>query len=284
MLKKTLKTFAFAIVLTFVTLLLPTVCAAAYSINGFEIPVDIDVNGTYLEDNAKGFLGTDGITYVPVCGASEALGASVSLAANGNITVTKGYVTLVFNPAEQSCYVNNYYNYAPQIYKNGVLYSSMRVIFENLGATVAWDSYRYEAKVTLPGNIVPQRYVEQYYTPEDLYYLSKIVTCEAGNVSFEAKIMTANVILNRRASSSFPNTVYGVIFDTKYGKQFPPAHNGVLEKANPNTNTILACKVALNGVNLAPDCLYFNYAKNTTGWVAKNRVLYKVVDSQAFYK
>lgn len=284
MLKKIVSAFVISFALTVITLT-TTVNAEEVKFEGYNIPIDIDVNGSYLDDGGKGFLDSDGITYVPVRFASNALGATVSWdQSNCQATIKKGSTTLVFTPATNTCLVNGKSKEAAQKHIGGVLYINANFLFPALGAQVGWDSYRYEVKVTVPGYKVPSQYIETYYTPDDLHWLSKITTCEAGNVTFEGKIMVANVVINRRASSLFPNTIKDVIYDKKFGTQFPPAHNGKLDKAEPTTHTILACKAALNGVVLAPDCLYFNLASNKTGWVATNRELYKVVGKQAFYK
>ncbi len=284
MLKKLVSAFLISFALTVITLC-QTANAKEVKFEGYNIPIDIDINGSYLENGGKGYLDENGITYVPIRFASEALGATVSWDnASCRATVTKGYTSLVFDPSTEGCYVNGTWNYAPQRLENGVLYTNANFLFPALGTQVGWDSYRYEVKVTAPGYTVPSAYLESYYTPEDLYWLSKIVTCEAGSVSFEAQVMVANVVLNRRVSTLFPNTIKEVIYDKKFGIQFSPAHNGKIDKANPTTHTILACKAALNGTVLAPNCLYFNYASNKTGWVAKNRTLYKVIGTQAFYK
>ena len=286
MLKKMLSAFVAGFVITVIMLAQTSVSAAQVKFEGYEVPIDIDVNGSYLENGGKGYLDVNGITYVPVRFASEALGASIvwDSAAGDAVITTKSYVQLVFDPETQGCYVNGTWTYAAQRLENGVLYANANFLFPALGAQVGWDSYRYEVKVTAPGHTVPASYIESYYTPEDLYWLSKIVTCEAGSVSFNARVMVANVILNRRASDDFPDTVYGVIYDKKFGVQFPPAHSGKVARANPTTTTILACKAALNGLDLAPGCLYFNYASNKTGWVATHRPLYKIVGNQAFYR
>lgn len=284
MLKKIASAFVIGFAIAAISFAM-TASAAEVKFDGYNVPIDVDVNGNYLDNGGKGFLDSDGITYIPVRFASNALGAEVSWdQSKCQATVKKGSKTLVFDPATNSCYVNGKWNSAAQKHIGGVLYVNANFLFPALGAQVGWDSYRYEVKVTVPNYYVPTQYLETYYTPDDLYWLSKITTCEAGNVTFQGKVMVVNVILNRRASSYFPNTIKEVIYDRKFGIQFPPAHNGNLDKAKPTTHTILACKAALNGLVLAPDCLYFNYASNKTGWVAKNRELYKVVGNQAFYK
>lgn len=285
MLKKTLSAFFAGFVLAVIVLSQVSVSASQVSYKGYKVPVDINVNGQFFDDGGKGYLDTNGVIYVPVRYASEALGASVVWdGTTQTVTVTKGASKLVFIPAENSCYVNDYWNYAPQKIENGTLYTDAGFIFKALGGNVEVNSQSYEVKVSIDGYTVPDSFVEKYYNQEDLYWLSRIVTCESGSVSFEAKVMVANVVLNRRESTLFPNTVYGVIYDTKHGVQFPPAQKGNVAKAQPTSDTIVACRAALNGLDLAPDCLYFTYASNKTGWVATTRTLYKVLGRQAFYK
>ena len=281
-----LKRIVSAIVVGFTLSVLTLMCANAAEVKfeGYSIPIDVDVNGKYLDDGGKGFLDSDGVTYIPLRFASNALGADVSWnQSKAQATVKKGSTTLVFTPSANTCHVNGKSQTAHQKHIGGSVYVNANFLFPALGAKVGWDSYRYEVKVTTSYS-VPSQYIEKDYTPDDLYWLSKITSCEAGNVTFEGKIMVANVIMNRCDSDLFPNTIKDVIYDKKFGIQFPPAHNGNLDKANPSTNTILACKAALNGVMLAPDCLYFGYASSKNSWVAKNRQLYKVVGNQAFYK
>ena len=46
---------------------------------------------------------------------------------------------------------------------------------------------------------------------EDIYYLKKIATCEAGGTDEQTMSLVMLVVLNRVNDSKFPNTVYGVI-------------------------------------------------------------------------
>lgn len=92
------------------------------------------------------------------------------------------------------------------------------------------------------------------YTDEEYRLLSKLVMVESGYESYEGQLAVANVILNRVASGNFPGTIKEVIYS---GKQFPPAHNGLLDKAKPNASVLKATKDALNGKNNVEGALYF---------------------------
>ncbi|GFN30162.1 cell wall hydrolase [Paenibacillus xylaniclasticus] len=92
------------------------------------------------------------------------------------------------------------------------------------------------------------------YTDADFMLLAKITMVEAGNESYEGMLAIANVILNRVHDSRFPDTIRGVIYS---GKQFPPAHNGLLDKSKPSQAALRAAKDALNGKNNVKSAVYF---------------------------
>lgn len=100
------------------------------------------------------------------------------------------------------------------------------------------------------------------FTEEDLTLLAKITMVEAGYESYEGQLAVANVILNRVNHSKFPNSIHGVIYS---GKQFPPAHNGLLDKSKPNASVLRAAKDALNGKNNVEDAVYFFNPKVSKG-------------------
>lgn len=100
------------------------------------------------------------------------------------------------------------------------------------------------------------------FTNEEYQLLAKIVQVESGYESYEGQLAVANVILNRVASSNFPDTIKDVIYS---GKQFPPAHNGLLAKAVPNASVLQAAKDALNGKNNVEGAVYFFNPKYSSG-------------------
>ena len=97
------------------------------------------------------------------------------------------------------------------------------------------------------------------------------------------KIAVGNVVLNRMRSGQFPNTIYGVIFDKKYGVQFAPTANGAIYKT-PNADSIIAAKMCLEGYSLSSDILYFFNPKYASGsWITQNREYAFTIGNHVFY-
>lgn len=117
----------------------------------------------------------------------------------------------------------------------------------------------------------------------DLYWLSRLVEAEAEGESYKGKIAVANCVLNRVASPDYPNTVKGVIFDTKYGVQYTPTANGRIYNT-PSTDSINAAKDALSGVNVVGKSMFFyNPKKSTSNWIAANRKYYTTIGNHKFH-
>ncbi|CAM4320232.1 cell wall hydrolase [Paenibacillus tarimensis] len=100
------------------------------------------------------------------------------------------------------------------------------------------------------------------YTEAELTLLAKITMVEAGYESYEGQLAIANVILNRVKDSRFPGTIRDVIYS---GRQFPPAHNGLLDKSKPHATALRAAKDALNGKNNVKNAVYFFNPKFSKG-------------------
>ena len=100
------------------------------------------------------------------------------------------------------------------------------------------------------------------FSEKDLMLLAKITQVEAGYESYEGQLGIANVILNRVKYLRFPDSIYDVIYS---GNQFPPAHNGLLDKSKPSASALRAAKDALNGKNNIENAVYFYNSKVSKG-------------------
>lgn len=69
------------------------------------------------------------------------------------------------------------------------------------------------------------------YTKSELRLMSAIIFCEAGAEPYAGKLAVGIVVMNRKRSSKYPDTVKGVIYD-KF--QFSPVRSGALSRALRN--------------------------------------------------
>ena len=103
------------------------------------------------------------------------------------------------------------------------------------------------------------------YEDDDLKLLACLVYCEAGGESYEAQLAVANVVLNRKASSLYPNTISGVIYQPS---QFGPASCGSLARRLNNYtasgSSYTAAKAALEGTNNIGSRKNFNLVSETS--------------------
>lgn len=104
--------------------------------------------------------------------------------------------------------------------------------------------------------------------------LAAIIECEAGGEVYEGKLAVGSVVMNRVASSSFPNTVVGVIYQSG---QFSPVASGrfatVLAKG-AGSSSVKAAKEVLSGTRNI-DALYFRRNNGLIeGTIIGNHVFY----------
>lgn len=115
---------------------------------------------------------------------------------------------------------------------------------------------------------------EQPATAEDLELLAAIIQCEADGEPYEGKLAVGSVVMNRVHSSSFPNTVMGVIYQP--GQFSPVASGRFASRLAAGSNSICrqAAQEVLNG-NITVPYLYFRRNNGTIdGYVIGNHVFY----------
>lgn len=95
-------------------------------------------------------------------------------------------------------------------------------------------------------------------SPEDYENLLRIVEAEAGGEDAEGKLLVANVVFNRVADDSFPDTVTEVIFQQSKGvTQFSPVASGRIWRVEVSEETVEAVNRAIAGEDLSQGALYF---------------------------
>lgn len=268
--KKRLPAVLAAAALAFVCAVLPASAA----------PKTLNVNGKNIWNEAKAVLIGD-TTYVSVRTVAGVLapGAAVSWR-DGAAWVEDSGLSLRAKPGDLYLTVNDRALYVPNAVRNinGSVMAPIRVLAEAMGGTVEWNP---SAGITLtPGSGRPGA---APYTGDELYWMARIIHAESQGEPFLGKLAVGTVVLNRVASSQFPSTIYGVIFDRKWGVQFTPVANGTIYN-DPNRDSVLAAKLVLEGARAAGQSLYFLAPSiSTSGWIQANRDFVTTIGNHWFY-
>lgn len=252
--------------------------SGAYSIN-------LNVNGRQVLRGRVFNLG--GITYVPMFAFADWLGMftysynSTTATAkvegeNLEITAHAGDLYIVAND-------RYFYTGREVVQFGGEIYVPILPMTKALNSSVQWRSDLNGFNVS-SGDTRRLKSGAQVYNADEVFWLARIISSEARGEPMKGKIAVGNVILNRVRSSAFPNTIYGVIFDRKYGTQFSPVANGTIYNT-PTVDSIIAAKMCLEGYSLSGDILYFvNPKKAPNSWISRNRSYAFTVGNHAFYE
>ena len=107
----------------------------------------------------------------------------------------------------------------------------------------------------------------------DLDLLSRLVYGEARGEPYEGQVAVAAVVLNRVKSSSFPNTIAGVIYQKG---AFDVVSDGQIN-LTPNSTARKAAQDALNGWDPTYGSIYyFNPATATNNWISSRPDILKI--------
>ena len=116
------------------------------------------------------------------------------------------------------------------------------------------------------------------YVSSDHRLLAKLVYAEARGESYKGQVAVAAVVLNRVSSSSFPNTVSGVIYQSG---AFSCVSNGSINNT-PDSSCIRAALDALNGWDPTGGCLYYYNAKTAQDKWIFSRTVQTVIGNHSF--
>jgi N-acetylmuramoyl-L-alanine amidase len=246
--------------------------------------ITIKVNGNIVRTDTPPFL-EDGRVFVPVRFVAESLGMDINFdSVSKKVEIICNEDIIEVWSADNKIVVNGNTDGSEAVIQimNGRTFVPLRTIAENLGVEVKWDPVTLSVQLFKENISVADEYVHgRSYTDEDLLWLSRIVTIETGWQCFDAKLGVANVVLNRVSSSIFPSKIYDVIFDTNYTVQFPTAYYERFPTLEPNAQSIMAAKMALEGINNVENCLYFNYVPFK--WKRSDE-LFAIYDGEYFYR
>ncbi|HHX18648.1 MAG TPA: copper amine oxidase [Clostridium sp.] len=247
-----------------------------------QIFVTVEINGSPIKMDVQPYI-INGRTYVPLRFVVEALGADV----HWEPEERKAIITCDDKDIEM--FVDNNILLVDEIEQpmdtnieivDGRIMIPIRFIAENLGCSVEWDGLVFSVLIEKEGVEVPQECIyERKYTDEDLIWLARIINVEGGGLSLDARLAIANVVINRKESPRFPDSICDVIFDTRYSVQFPPAHRESFKELVPSKECIISAKMALEGINNIDNALFFN----NVPFKSSSVTLYKIIDGMYFY-
>ena len=223
-------------------------------------------------------------TYIPLRAVSTLAGASVAFDDDTRTAyITKSGLSMSVADGSYIVYANErpLLSTTPAtILSDGRMYVPVRSIAKALSLTVEWLPSRV---VKLSGTVKPLAHADKFYNQDNLYWLSRIISAESQGEPLLGQIAVGNVVLNRVKHRDYPNTIYGVIFDQKYGVQFSPIINGSIYRV-PTYTAVLAAKICLEGVSVSDRILFFmEPSKSTSSWIYNNRPYAFTVANHYFF-
>lgn len=246
--------------------------------------VNIELDGRRILEGEAAII--DSVTYVPLRSFSELCDAD-SIGWNSKTrTATVEKYNMRASLSKESPYIEASGRYfmlnTPILNINDRLFVPVREMAKLFSLDVKWD----DKMRTVVLKNTNKSFVggDRYYSNDDLYWLSRIISAESRGEVLRGKIAVGNVVLNRKRSSSYPNTIYGVIFDRKNGTQFSPVAIGTIYNT-PTKESVIAAKICLEGYTLSDEILFFmNPRIATNNWIAKNREFAFKIGNHSFYK
>ena len=243
--------------------------------------LNVYVNGSALRQRA---LLINSTVYLPARAFFEALGVKVTYSSSTK-TLTARASGFEFS-ASDGGFVT-YANARPLFsFGKSIIMSVGRMYIPATALTKATGTSFNKGRdsVTVTGRLAPLLSADRYYQSDEVFWLARIITAEARGESLLGQIAVGNVIMNRVASRQYPSTIYGVIFDRKWGVQFSPVLDGSIYNT-PTYTATLAAQICLEGVKLSEDAMFFlNPVTAESNWIVRSREYLYSIGGHDFYK
>lgn len=233
--------------------------------------------------SVSGFV-YNGVYYIPFRAAAGMInGSSYSYdSANRISTMRAPGLEIVAGDGCFVTYANGraLFNTVPNvIMSDGRLYIPANVFAKAVGMNLNIGN----GKVTVSGSYSPILRAENYYREDEVFWLARIIHAESRGESLLGQIAVGNVVLNRVKSAYYPNTIYSVIFDRKYGVQFSPILDGSIYNT-PSYNATLAAKICLEGYDITGGAFFFLEPRlATSSWIPRTREYAFTIGNHDFY-
>ena len=240
----------------------------------------VSINGKAL--SVKGAV-INGVHYIPLRAAASVLGASYSyVSASRTSTLRLAGLELV---ATDACYVTyangrTLFSTTPNvIMSDGRLYIPVNILSKALGMSHSAS----DDSVQINGSYKPLVSADKFYREDEVFWLARIIHAESIGEPLLGQIAVGGVVMNRVKSAYYPNTIYGVIFDRKYGVQFSPVLNGTIYN-NPSYSARLAAQICLEGYDVTDGAFFFLEPRlATSSWIPRTREYAFTIGNHDFY-
>ena len=242
----------------------------------------VSINGKTLSEPAVMINST---LYLPLRAFANSLGtANVSYSkTTKTATLTMNGLYLTATDGGFVTYANDrpLFSFSPNVLmSNGRMYIPASALTKALGVEIKTQN---NSSVSISGSYNPLTHASKFYREDEVFWLARIITAESAGESLIGQIAVGDVILNRVRSPLYPNTIYGVIFDRKYGVQFSPVLDGRIYNT-PTYTATLAAKICLEGTSLSDNAMFFlNPRTAESNWIVKSREYAYTIGGHDFY-
>ena len=111
------------------------------------------------------------------------------------------------------------------------------------------------------------------YSSNDIYLLAKVIAAEARGENYTGQVAVGAVVLNRVDSSSFPDTIAGVVYQKGAFSAVTDSNWSV----SPDATSRKAAQDAINGWDPSGGALYYyNPAKTSNRWIRTRPVITQI--------
>lgn len=233
--------------------------------------------------SVKGVI-INGVYYLPFRSAASAIqGSTYSYDSKTKTSTMRASGLEII--AGDGCYVTYangraLFNTTPNvIMSDGRLYIPATVFAKAVGMTLNTT----DSSISLSGSYSPLLHADKFYRSDEVFWLARIIHAESRGEALLGQIAVGNVVMNRLRSKYYPNTIYGVIFDRKYGVQFSPVLDGTIYNT-PGYSATLAAKICLEGYDVSGGAFFFLAPElATSSWIPRNREYAFTIGNHDFY-
>ena len=241
---------------------------------------DVSVQGKKLSVSG---LRINNMDYIPFRAAANALGIGYTYDSKNRTSLMHGRgISLSATEGCFSVYANDRPLFASSpvvIMSDGRMYIPAASFAKATGLIVSKSG----KSINLTGSFKALTPSSKFYDSDAVLWLARIIHAESSGEPLLGKIAVGNVVLNRVNHPSYPNTIYGVIFDRKYGVQFSPVLYGTIYNT-PAYDSVLAAKICLEGFDVSEGSLFFLHPEaSTSSWIPNSRQYKFSIGNHDFY-